>query len=143
MTRLACLTLFAVAAVVTAADKPDPKADLAALKGKWKVTATTFDGKAVPLPATERALDFDDKQFTAFDGEKKGGTIGFTLDATATPKRIDLDRPGQDKKAAGLYKLDGDKLTICYGEPGAERPEKLESKSGGKTFLLELERVKK
>lgn len=143
MTRLACLTLFAVAATATAADKPDPKADLAALKGKWKVTATTFDGQPVPQPKAGRALDFDDKQFTAFDGDTSKGSLGFTLDVTTTPKRIDLDRPGQDKKAAGLYKLDGDKLTLCYAEWGAERPEKLESKAGGKTFLLELERVKK
>lgn len=143
MNRLACLVLLAVAAVAPAADKPDPKADLAALKGKWKVTATTFDGKAVQLPAAGRELEFDDKQFTAFEGEKKGGSINFTIDVTPTPKRIDLDRPAQDKKAAGLYKLDGDKLTICYAEWGAERPEKLESKAGGKVFLMELERVKK
>lgn len=143
MTRLACLCLVAAAVAATAADKPDPKADLAALKGRWKVTATTFDGKAVPLPAAGRTLEFGEKEFTAFDGEKTAGTLAFTLDVTSTPKRIDLERKGNDKKAAGVYQLDGDKLVICYGEWGAERPEKVESKAGGKAFLLELERVKK
>lgn len=140
----ACLILLALAAAASAADKPDPKADLAALKGRWKVTATTFDGKPLPPPAAgDRVLEFDEKEFTAFDGDKKGRTLGFTLDPAATPKRFDLLRPGKDEKAAGLYKLDGDKLAICYAEPGAARPEKLESKAGAKVFLLELERVKK
>lgn len=144
MIRLACLTALAIAFTTAAADKPDPKADLAAIKGRWKVTATTFDGMAQPKPAAgERVLEFGDKEFTAYDGDKKGRTISFTIDATATPKRFDLIRPGKDEKAAGVYKLDGDKLNICYAEPGAARPDKLESKAGARVFLLELERVKK
>lgn len=144
MIRLASLSVLAVALSAAAADKPDPKADLAALKGRWKVTATTFDGKAQPMPAAgERVLEFGEKEFTAYDGDKKGRTIGFALDPTATPKRFDLIRPGKNEKAEGVYKLDGDKLRICYAEPGAARPDKVESEAGSRVFLLELERVKK
>lgn len=144
MIRLTFLTGLAVAFTAFAADKPDPKADLAAMKGRWKVTATTFDGKAQPMPAAgQRVLEFGDKEFTAYDGDKKGRTLGFALDPTATPKRFDLLRPGKDEKAEGVYKLDGDKLSLCYAEPGAARPDKLESKAGARVFLLELERVKK
>lgn len=142
MNRFACLVIVAVATSLSAEDKkPDAKADLAALRGTWKVTALTFNGKKVDL-TTERTIVFDDKQFTAFDGKKKGRTIGFTLSPAARPKQIDLALSGADLQAAGLYALDGDTLTICYGEPGADRPKKLESRDGGKTFLLVLARVK-
>ena len=141
MNRFAFCCLLLLAPALAAEDKkPDPKADLAALKGKWKVTTAKFDGKESALAG--RVLAFGEKEFTTFDGDKKGRTLGFTLDPGADPKRIDLALPGTDRKAAGIYVLDGDKLTLCYGEPGAERPKKPESKEGQKTFLLVLERVK-
>ncbi len=142
MTRFACLMLFVLPAVVLAEDKkPDPKADLAALKGKWKVAAVTFDGNKQKV-AEDRTIEIDGTGFTAYTGDKKGRTLTFTIDSAASPKHIDLTLKEQDQKAVGLYVLDGDKLTICYGEPGATRPKKLESKSGEKAFLLVLERVK-
>jgi uncharacterized protein (TIGR03067 family) len=141
MTRFACLAL-ALAPLALAADdkKPDPKGDRAALNGKWKVTALTFDGKEQKIDA-RRTMVIDADGLTAYTGDTKGRTLTFTLDATADPKRIDLTL-NADQKAAGLYALAGDTLTICYGEPGAARPKKLESKSGDKAFLLVLERAK-
>ncbi|MBM3981462.1 MAG: TIGR03067 domain-containing protein [Planctomycetes bacterium] len=142
MTRFACLAL-ALAPLALGADdkKPDPKGDRAALNGKWKVTALTFDGKEQKVPG-ERTMVIDADGLTAYTGDKKGRTLTFALDATANPKHIDLTLSATDQKAAGLYVLAGDKLTICYGEPGAARPKKLESKGGDKTFLLVLERAK-
>lgn len=141
MIRLACLALLVLPAAVPAEDKkPDPKADLAALKGKWKVAAVTFDGN-VAKP-DDRTLVIDGNSFTAYTGDKKGRSLTFTVDPSKDPKHIDLTLKEQDQKAAGVYTLDGDKLTICYGEPGTARPKKFESKSGDKTFLLVLERIK-
>ena len=99
MIRLACLLLFALPTALPAEDKkPDAKADLAALKGKWKVTAAKFDGKELAVPG-DQVLVFDEKEFTRFEGKKKGRTIGFVLDPSADPKRIDLTLPGTDQKA--------------------------------------------
>lgn len=142
MTRYACLALVLAPLALAADDKkPDPKGDRAALNGKWKVAALTFDGKEQKVDA-QRTMVIDADGLTAYTGDKKGRTLTFTVDPAADPKRIDLALSGSDQKAAGLYALAGDKLTICYGEPGAARPKKLESKGGDKTFLLVLERAK-
>lgn len=141
MTRAACFLLLFATLLAADDKKPDPKAELATLKGKWKITTASFDGRDTPK-VVGRVLQFDDKQVTAFDGDKKGGVLDITIDPGANPKHINLAVPNTDKKAAGLYAIDGDKLTLCYGEPGADRPKKAESKAGGKAFLLVLERVK-
>ena len=139
MIRFACLTLLALASTAMAADKPDT----AAILGKWKVTSATFDGKDMPLPkGGAKYLSFDEKEFTAFDGEKKGRVLAYSLDPSKAPKEFDATL-NADQKAAGYYILDGDRLTLYYGEPGAARPAKPETKAGGKVFVMELERVKK
>jgi uncharacterized protein (TIGR03067 family) len=144
MTRVTCLFLFLLPATLLAQDKkPDPKADAAAMKGKWKMVSYTFDGKAADIGDDgRRTLEFTDKEFTTFDGKKKGRTLAFTLDPTADPKRIDITLMGTDTKSPGIYVLDGDDLKICYAEPGGTRPAKMESKAGEKTFLIVLKRVK-
>jgi uncharacterized protein (TIGR03067 family) len=123
--------------------KSDPKADAAGMKGKWRVVSTHFNGKEAPMTVdSQRILEFTEKEFTAYDGKKKGRTLSYSLDPAADPKRIDLVLAGTEQKSLGLYVLDGDDLKLCYGEPGAGRPVKLESKEGEKTFLIVLKRIK-
>ena len=120
--------------------KPDPKADPAALKGIWEVVSTRYDGNEVPSKG--RTLVFEKTEFTAYVGDKRGRTLKYTLDPTTDPKRIDLDKGGEDGKAFGIYSLEKGELKLCYGEPGDQRPKAFESKPGGKVFLLVLRRVK-
>jgi len=132
--------LLATALAHAEEKKPDPKADTAALKGVWEIVSTTFDGK--PVTSKGRTLVFTEKQFTAFTGERQGRTIAFTLDPSTDPKRIDLDRGGEEGQALGIYSLDKDELKLCYAERSARRPSTFESKSGQKVFLLVLKRAK-
>src|SRR6478752_8703887 len=118
------------------ADEKTPTAD-AALRGKWEVTSARFNGSEL-TGLKGRVLDFDDKEFTTYDGEAKGRTLGFTLDPKADPKRIDLDRGGDGGKALGIYSVSKDELKVCYAEPGADRPTRLESGAGSRVFLLVL-----
>ncbi len=122
----------------------DKKADLKAdpaLKGKWEITAASFNGNA-SLALKGRILEFGDGEFTAYDGERKGRTLSFKLDPKASPKQIDLKRDGSDTKALGIYAIDKDTLKLCYGEPGADRPKKFGSAAGDKVFLLVLKRAR-
>jgi uncharacterized protein (TIGR03067 family) len=121
--------------------KPDAKADPTALKGKWEVVAAMFNGNE-SAGLRGRVLEFGDKEFSTYDGDKKGRTIGFSLDASTTPKQIDLSRGNDGAKALGIYSIDKDELKLCYSEPGAERPKKFESPAGDKVFLLVLKRLK-
>jgi uncharacterized protein (TIGR03067 family) len=138
--RFVVLMLFAAATASAEDKKADPKADAAALKGVWEIVSMTHDGKE--MRSTGRTLVFTEKEFTAFSGEKKGRTVAFTLDPSTEPKRIDLDRGGEDGKAFGIYALDKDELKLCYAAPGTRRPTAFESKEGQKVFLLVLKRTK-
>src|SRR5262245_39309965 len=136
MRPILILVLLVIQSELAADDKkPDPKADAAAMKGKWNVVSTHFNGREVPMATdSQRVLEFTEKEFTAYDGKKKGRTLRFTLDPGTDPKRIDFALTGTEQKSLGLYVLDGDDLKMCYGEPGADRPAKLESKEGEKSF---------
>lgn len=139
------MTAFLVVALalVVAEDKPAKKADEAkSLDGEWKVVAMTFDGEERPKKALAGLkVVIGDGKLTAYVNDKKGNVSKVTLDSKK--KQIDLLREGLDESALGIYELKGDKLKLCYGEPGKKRPEKIESEAGDRVFLLELERVKK
>jgi uncharacterized protein (TIGR03067 family) len=139
--KLTALFLVVYAPLFSEEKKSDPKKVAATIKGKWEVVSAMFNGdESVGLKG--RVLEFGDKEFTAYEGDKKGRTIGFTLDAAANPKQIDLSRGNDGAKALGIYSIEKDELKLCYGEPGAERPKKFESPAGDKVFLLVLKRVK-
>lgn len=138
MSRLNVIAILLLT-LPASADEPKPATDTA-LKGRWEVTAARFNG-ADSDGLKGRVLVFDEREFTAYDGEKKGRTVAYTVDPKAEPKRIDLASGGDGKKALGIYSVTKDELKVCYGEPGADRPGKFESGAGGRIFLLVLKRA--
>jgi uncharacterized protein (TIGR03067 family) len=129
MVRVLCLCLAALAF----ADKDDAaEKDRAAMQGEWACEKLTRDGMAVPD---------DDAQslFRTVKGDKyvvsrfrtKAGSGSFTLDATKTPREIDLVPDGPKKVVIkGIYKIEKGEVTMCYSVPGGERPKAFESKEG-------------
>jgi uncharacterized protein (TIGR03067 family) len=135
-TRLAMIMMVGV---LMAAD--DPKGDVAKkeqekLQGIWKVVSGEQGGK--PLPDGALSLKF------VFAGEKvKTGeeSTSYRLDPAATPRRIDLTND-QKETMLGIYQLDGDRLKICYSDPGEKRPTEFATKPGAKMLLFVLDREK-
>jgi uncharacterized protein (TIGR03067 family) len=71
--------------------------------------------------------------------------LPYKLDSTKTPKTIDLaltiDLPfGQGLVYHGIYKLEGDKLTMCYSR--GPRPTEFEVEKGSQRALYVLKRKK-
>ena len=152
------LPLALLAACLMAADPAekdkdkggDAEKDKAALKGKWEPTASESGGN--------KDDEGDYKQFrVTFDGDKftilKGGEAHmkgtFKLDASQTPRRIDMvieECPSEDMKGkalAGIYELKGDELKWCFVPPdGGDRPTSFATQAGTNQILATLKREK-
>jgi uncharacterized protein (TIGR03067 family) len=64
------------------------------------------------------------------------------VDPTKHPKVLDAS-VAKDKVAAGIYELEDDVFTLCYAQPGRDRPTDFKAKEGSGHSLSVWKRVKK
>jgi uncharacterized protein (TIGR03067 family) len=131
--------LVLVAGLSLAADDKDQavKKELSKLEGNWNVVRQEKRGNLVPPVVSRRGglLIEDDTLKWLVSGREAGNqTADFTIDPTKDPKTIDIEITRGSfigKKQLGIYRLDGDKLEICWGytEP-LKRPTKFTTKAG-------------
>ncbi|MBN9520411.1 TIGR03067 domain-containing protein, partial [bacterium] len=123
----------------------DKQPDKDRLQGVWVVTAAKKNGQDPPdrdqIVGQKMTFDGDKMRFAGFE-------VAWAVDPTKTPREIDctiLVGPENEKGkvSRGVYRLDGDKLTLHVSHPGGGRPGGFESKEGESTVLLHLERAKK
>jgi uncharacterized protein (TIGR03067 family) len=144
--------LVVMVAALIAADDPKEdaaKKELAKLEGKWSVSTYEREGKTLGA-GIARNIKYSFKG----DVQTLTGGIGFTggkeaqikLDPAKKPAEIDLtplDGKNKGQTFQGIYKLEGDKLTICVTRPGGGRPKEFATKAGSGTVLVSHERDKK
>ncbi|MEO2090400.1 MAG: TIGR03067 domain-containing protein [Gemmataceae bacterium] len=130
--------LLAVAAGV-AEDKKSP------LDGKWAIESVSRDGKADPNYAGG-SRTHENGKYVMTMAEGKGPAVSegtFTVDADK--KTIDMNATRgryKDKTLLGIYKLDGDTLTIAFAEPGKDRPKEFTSKEGNGVVVAVMKKAK-
>lgn len=118
-------------------------AEFKKLQGTWVVVEAERDG--APLDRIKgNKLVVNDNQFTVItpSAELKGD---LTLTPGKSPKRIDFQHQEgmlSGKKWEGIYKLEGDRLTLCYAEAdaGKERPDEFATRRGARRLMIVVER---
>jgi uncharacterized protein (TIGR03067 family) len=126
------LVLLALVALGT--DEDASRRDLEKMQGDWAATEMTSDGvklAADDAQALFRTIKGD--KYTVFRFDRPIGKGTLKLDATKMPRAIDVvpdAAGGKGKPMLGIYRIDGDKLELCFAGPGKERPTSFESKEG-------------
>jgi uncharacterized protein (TIGR03067 family) len=133
----AVLALFLGGGVGGADDKEDAaKKELKAMEGNWQVVREEQGGRPTPKPVIQNLRIVVEGNAMAWyiGNPKPPQTADFKVDPTNDPRTIDAEITKGSfigKKMLGIYKLDGDTLEICWGEPGNEkRPTKFTTRPG-------------
>jgi uncharacterized protein (TIGR03067 family) len=113
--------------------KVDVAAETKKLEGNWKLTRKEYKGNLWPGAGKDGLFIEEGKIFWTNDGQERGGQKGdVTIDPTTSPKSIEVEvtrGSSIGKKLLGIYEIKGNKLTICWSEPGGEkRPKKFVTK---------------
>jgi RNA polymerase sigma factor (sigma-70 family) len=113
--------------------------DQTAIQGTWsKMDGSTWfvGGIAQPPKRYKYIWSVSADTITTTDDEGFASEIyRYTLDPTATPKTIEMNSLNQGFTLHGIYRLEGDSLTVCFGH---ERPN--EFKEGPAQILITLPR---
>lgn len=133
------LVMFTAAPVPKGAERKP-----ATIEGEWKMVELVRAGMPGEPKYLGATVTFKDGQFSVVTTTKDTETFSFTFDAKATPAALDIGY-GENARGSGvkaIYKVENDKLTICFTKTG-DRPSKFESAPNSGTDLFVLERVKK
>jgi len=127
------------------------KGDLDSLRGTWLTVSLVNDGKTLvdektpPKEGPVTKLVYEGNKWMIKVGDKTVASGIFTIDATKTPKEIDiLDESGtkNEKTKLGIYEVAGDTYKYCLAPAGKPRPKAFTSKEGSGDSLGVMKREK-
>ena len=137
--------LLLTALAVAAPGIKDPPKKAPNPVGEWVVESITFNGQPVQLPDELRYELTDDGRYIGRRNRARDlPACEYKLDPKAVPPAIDLRPPAGaagPRAQIGIYKVDGNTLTMCLGT--GERPTAFESPAGSGLMLVVMTRAKK
>jgi uncharacterized protein (TIGR03067 family) len=141
---LAAAMILHVGASPRASEDPPSGDELARHQGTWVATSFVWDGHESPpeVVASIRRIVEGRHVVWKRDGKSFAGTT-LELDPTKEPHAIDVipdGGPSMGKRVLGIYKLEGDHLTICMAPPDRERPSEFRAGKGSGLTLMSFTR---
>jgi uncharacterized protein (TIGR03067 family) len=137
---------FSLAGLLVAADAPKSpdvaSGDRQALQGTWQSVKEEMRGGPAPGDPRDHQMIFSGDGFRLVDGDKVLIRGTFTVDASKTPKVMEMTitegaGPDPEAPAHGIYELSGDELKWCTAEPGTgASPQKFDTKGTTNVFIL-------
>jgi uncharacterized protein (TIGR03067 family) len=127
------------------ADDKAAREELERHQGTWRASTSVYEGQEAPAEVVRSITRTVEKDHVVWkrDGKSFAGTR-IELDPSRDPKAIDvIPDGGQDRgeRVLGIYKLEGDRLTICMAAPGQPRPKEFKAEKGSgytlRTFIRE------
>jgi uncharacterized protein (TIGR03067 family) len=125
------------AAAESSMESSGDDAETEALGGEWAMVSVIQNGKPLEenfVKAGKRLANKGQMKVTVMGQTVM--TARFTPDPTKSPCEMDYQLGGpKGARQLGIYKLDGDCLTTCFGVPGAPRPTAFSSDPGSNHTL--------
>jgi uncharacterized protein (TIGR03067 family) len=116
--------------------KPNLSAeDLKLVQGEWLLSAQFVDGSPILGDATWQ-VQIDGDRLKYVIGGQTSAKYVLTLDASTEPKRFTFKGLGDAGSCRGIYRLEGDRLELCYDAAGGDYPESFEGR--GKYIFREF-----
>ncbi|HEY1186229.1 MAG TPA: TIGR03067 domain-containing protein [Gemmata sp.] len=119
----------------------------ASLEGGWKIVVMESAGEKNMIPAGKATnkIRATATQLIATTAGGKDDPLNYKLDPSKTPHEIDLtetDEKGKRLALYGIYKLEGDTLTICVveSENPADRPKEFKTSKESKARIMVLKK---
>lgn len=126
-----------IAPSAAGAEETDPYA----IEGKWFVASFNLAGRPIDGVLNDTVVFADGH--SVYRGKEDVERARFWIDPRPTPKHFDILLPDEEGRPAlcrGIYKVEGDTLTVCHGDHGDPRPTAFTSNERNGHVLVVLQR---